>query len=100
MAKALYKFHGKALSIGRPWGSAIAFGGKNIENRDWQTHYRGPLAIHESGKIDRDALEKLCRVVRGGEKRPLREWINRGRGSTVWRIWRRPSRGRSWPSPC
>jgi hypothetical protein len=28
---------------------SILYQGKRIENRTWQTHYRGPLAIHRSG---------------------------------------------------
>ena len=40
----------KALSIRPDPAEAIAFGKKRIENRSWYTHYRGPLAIHRSGK--------------------------------------------------
>lgn len=79
MAKYEYRFNGKGLSIIQPWAAAIAFAGKDIENRSWRTHYRGPLAIHASGKLYRDDLPLLKRVVRGGEKRPLIDWINRGR---------------------
>lgn len=35
----------KALTVRQPWAWAI-FHGKDIENRDWQTTYRGPLLIH------------------------------------------------------
>ena len=79
MAKYEYRFNGKGLSIIQPWAAAIAFAGKDIENRSWRTHYRGPLAIHASGKLYRDDLQLLKRVIRGGEKRPLIDWINRGR---------------------
>lgn len=79
MPKSEYHFQGKGLSIVQPWASAIAFAGKNIENRSWRTHYRGPLAIHASGKLRREKLDHLQRTVRGGEKRPLIEWINKGR---------------------
>ena len=79
MAKYEYRFQGKGLSIVQPWASAIAFAGKHIENRSWRTHYRGPLAIHASGKIDREQLTIPRRAVRGGEKRPLIDWINAGR---------------------
>jgi len=74
-----FRFVGKALSIIQPWASAIAFAGKDIENRTWRTHYRGPLAIHASAKLYRDELDELRRVVRGGEKLPLNVWINKGR---------------------
>lgn len=32
----------------QPWAWLIIHGGKNIENREWFTSYRGPLAIHAS----------------------------------------------------
>jgi hypothetical protein len=36
----------KALSIRQPWAWAIVHSTKRIENRDWNTSYRGPLLIH------------------------------------------------------
>lgn len=36
----------RALSISRPWSELILRHGKNIENRSWNTHYRGPMLIH------------------------------------------------------
>jgi hypothetical protein len=38
----------KCLSIRNPWAWAIIHGdpAKDIENRSWQTDYRGPLLIH------------------------------------------------------
>lgn len=43
----------KALSIRQPWaslilGTCITGVPKDIENRTWRTHYRGPLLIHAS----------------------------------------------------
>lgn len=35
-----------ALSIRQPWAWAILHAGKRIENRTWQTLYRGPFLIH------------------------------------------------------
>lgn len=40
-----------ALSITQPWGWAILNAGKDIENRDWSTDYRGVIAIHAPKKI-------------------------------------------------
>lgn len=37
----------KVLSVKQPWAWAI-FHGKDIENRDWPTTYRGQLGIHAS----------------------------------------------------
>ncbi|MFI6603744.1 hypothetical protein ACIBHX_46575 [Nonomuraea sp. NPDC050536] len=35
-----------ALTVRQPWAWALAWGGKNIENRSWTTSYRGWIAIH------------------------------------------------------
>ena len=79
MPKHSFRFEGKGLSIIQPWASAIAFAGKDIENRSWRTHYRGPIAIHASAKLYRDELDAGRRVVRGGKRLPLIDWINKGR---------------------
>lgn len=42
----------KALTIQQPYASLIADGEKWVENRNWFTRYRGPLAIH-AGKRSR-----------------------------------------------
>ena len=38
----------KALSIRAPWWWFILYAGKDIENRDWQTNYRGTVYLHAS----------------------------------------------------
>ncbi len=38
----------KALSICQPWAECIVSKGKNVENRSWDTRYRGFFAIHAS----------------------------------------------------
>ena len=43
---ASYKKAMKVITIKEPWASAIFQSGKNVENRTWRTHYRGPLIIH------------------------------------------------------
>lgn len=35
-----------ALTLWQPWATLVAIGAKRIETRDWQTSYRGPIAIH------------------------------------------------------
>jgi hypothetical protein len=37
-----------ALSIRQPWAWAIIHAGKDIENRQWSTRFRGPICIHAS----------------------------------------------------
>lgn len=52
----------KVLSIKQPWAWAIIEGWKDVENRTWRTHYRGPLAIHASLEPDHDAWSALDRL--------------------------------------
>ncbi len=64
----------KALTVCEPYASLIADQKKPVENRDWQTAHRGPLAIH-AGKstryLCRDALRAypigkviaVCRLI-------------------------------------
>lgn len=47
----------KALSIRQPWAYLIIQGHKDIENRKWNTKFRGKFLVHASQKIDEDALE-------------------------------------------
>lgn len=42
----------KALSIRQPWAWLIVNGYKTVENRDWNTKYRGRFFVHASKKID------------------------------------------------
>ena len=46
----------KALSIQNPWAWLIAHGVKDVENRDWDTSYRGLILIHASKRIDPNAF--------------------------------------------
>lgn len=36
----------KVLTVKQPWAWALIHGPKRIENRTWETSYRGPLLIH------------------------------------------------------
>ena len=38
----------KALTVKQPWADLIVSGVKDIENRTWQTNYRGRILIHAS----------------------------------------------------
>ena len=44
----------KALSIRQPWAWAIIHAGKDIENREWKTKFRGPVCIHAAKSMTRD----------------------------------------------
>lgn len=47
-----------ALSCKQPWASLICFGIKNVENRTWQTDYRGRLFIVASSSNDLAQFEQ------------------------------------------
>ena len=49
----------KALSINHPWAWLIVNGFKTVENRDWDTRYRGDFLIHAGKKIDFSCYEFL-----------------------------------------
>jgi hypothetical protein len=59
----------RAITIRQPWAWAIIFGGKDIENRSWLTHYRGLLAIHAGLAYLSDAA--MPRGVRTPERKDL-----------------------------
>lgn len=43
---------GKALTLKQPWAWAVFALGKNVENRSWDTAYRGQLFIHAGQTYD------------------------------------------------
>jgi len=45
----------KTLSIRQPWADLIIQGRKTLELRTWAVKYRGPLAIHASQTVEREA---------------------------------------------
>lgn len=48
-----------ALSIRQPFSHHILHGDKDVENRDWRTHFRGLLLIHAGLKVeDKEFCEK------------------------------------------
>ena len=45
----------KVISIRQPWAWLIIHAGKDIENRDWCTNFRGPVAIHAAQYVPTQA---------------------------------------------
>jgi hypothetical protein len=43
-----------AISIREPWAWAILHAGKDVENRDWPTRFRGTVAVHATKGLTRD----------------------------------------------
>ena len=48
-----------AIAVIQPWTHAIIHGGKDIENRDWPTNFRGPVCIHASKFNKRKFAEQV-----------------------------------------
>lgn len=57
-----------ALSIKQPWAWAILHAGKDIENRSWETKYRGEFLIHSAKKLDVKAPPELLKMYRKAER--------------------------------
>lgn len=49
----------KALSILQPWAWLIVNGHKDIENRSWETRFRGRFIVHAGKKWGREQREDL-----------------------------------------
>jgi hypothetical protein len=54
----------KAISIRQPWAWLILAAGKDIENRDWKTRYRGPILIHASAGMTKDEYAEAIQTAR------------------------------------
>ena len=53
----------KAISIRQPWVWAILNAGKDIENRDWPTRYRGRVLLHASKGMTNDEYEDCVDTI-------------------------------------
>lgn len=51
----------KALTVRQPWAHLIMAGLKTIENRTWQTNYRGVLYIHAGSRMHETPLAEINR---------------------------------------
>ena len=67
----------KAITIKQPWAWAIIFAGKDIENRTWHTHDRGPLLIHAGAAYQANA------GLRGESIHPIATNSNSARSSAL-----------------
>lgn len=51
----------RALSLHRPWAWLIMHAGKDIENRTWNTPYRGPVILHSAQSVNTAIAAELAR---------------------------------------
>lgn len=69
----------KALSIRQPWAWLIIHGGKDIENRNWRTEFRGKFLIHAAKGCTKDEYENVAYFAKGlGILIPSMKDLNRG----------------------
>jgi hypothetical protein len=71
----------KALSIRQPWAWLIIHGGKDIENRFWNTKMRGPILIHASSTMtdmDYESARHAAAVIRPDLAFPEPEELEKG----------------------
>lgn len=54
----------RVLTVRQPFAWAIASGRKKVENRKWQTPYRGVVYIHAGRAFRREAAEWLAQTFR------------------------------------
>jgi len=52
------------LSIRQPWAELIVAGLKTIENRSWQVHYRGTIAVHASSTNTKREYQSALQLIR------------------------------------
>lgn len=75
-----------ALSIRQPWAWAIVHAGKDIENRNWPTRFRGPVCIHAAKGMTNDEFDDFVVLSRTmfrkglwkGDLIPERKALSRG----------------------
>ncbi|WP_043588097.1 ASCH domain-containing protein [Geminisphaera colitermitum] len=52
------------LSIRQPWAWMILNAGKDVENRNWTTRFRGRFLIHAAKGCTRNEYESACEFAR------------------------------------
>ena len=71
----------RALSLTQPWAWLVVHGGKTIENRRWNTKYRGAFLIHAAKGMTLDQYDDavlFALEVDPGIKVPAPEALKRG----------------------
>jgi len=65
----------KALSLRQPWAALVVYFGKSIENRKWNTHFRGDFLIHAAKGMTRAEFDQALAFARlaMGEQCPSEE---------------------------
>lgn len=69
-----------AISIRQPWAWAILHAGKDIENRDWPTKFRGPVCIHAAKGCTKEEYHWAAQTIAqiSGKSVPNLHALDRG----------------------
>ncbi len=72
----------KAISIRQPWAWLIVHGGKDIENRTWQTKFRGRLLVHAASGMSVAEYE-AARIIADTNNAYMPDYENLKRGGII-----------------
>lgn len=80
----------RVLTVRQPWAWAI-FHGKDIENRDWPTAYRGPVLIHAAAGCTRREYDEARAFMEsvagiGWQMAPVPAWSELQRGVILGKV--------------
>lgn len=67
-----------ALSIRQPWLWAIMHAGKDVENRNWHTGFRGPVCLHASKGMTKGEFDRFVDLARAMNRQgswPQGVWV-------------------------
>lgn len=76
----------RGLTIRQPWAYAITHLGKRVENRTWNTNYRGPVLIHVATQTFSDDFWKVAQLA-GRMPDYYRSFDNRGCVVAIAELW-------------
>lgn len=68
----------RVLTIRQPWAWLIVNGHKDVENRSWDTKFRGRFIVHAAAGIDPEYETIRLKAAKLGIEIPRREQIERG----------------------
>lgn len=82
MADLLANLPAMAISVRQPWARAIIHAGKDIENRDWSTRFRGPVCIHAAKGMTKDEYCHANRAIQAAVGKVDQAWLDLWLGVT------------------
>lgn len=65
-----------ALSVRQPFAHMLVRGYKIVECRSWTTNYRGPIYIHASMKVEKEAMAYYRKVEK--KHHSMKAWLRTG----------------------